>query len=95
MNPFEELLSSLLKGTGQDLARSVREIAAYAAERTRILATLVGLVGYPQAIVVERDNVALFAGLQAVSNADGLRDRLIGAIQGALAMAAAALADAE
>ena len=94
MNQFEALLSSLVSGTGQDLAKSGREIAAYAAQRTAILATLVGQVGYDQALIVERDNVALFAGLQAVSNADGLRDRILGALQGALFMAAGALSAA-
>ena len=87
-NEFEQLLSSLLDDTEENLAHSTQEIAAYAAERTAVLAILVGQVGYAQAVVVERDNVALFAGLEAVSNADGFRDRLLGAIQGALFLAA-------
>lgn len=94
MNQFEVLLSSLLEGTGQSLEQSGREVAAYAATRTAILATLVGQVGYEQAVIAERDAVALFAGLQVVSNADGLRDRILGAIQGALFMAAGALSAA-
>lgn len=88
MDQFKNLLSSLLEGTGQDLAQSSQKIATYAAERTAILATLVGQVGYEQAVIVERDNIALFAGLEAVSNADGLRDRILGAIQGTLFMVA-------
>ena len=94
MNQFEALLSSLISGTGQDLAKSGREVAAYAAERTAVLATLVGQVGYDQALIAERDSLALFAGLEAVDNADGLRDRILGALQGALFMAAAALSAA-
>lgn len=94
MNQFKELLSSLLEGTGQDLANSGDEIATFVAERTAVLATVVGQVGYASAVIVERDNVALFAGLEAVSNADGLQDRILGALQGALFMAAAALSAA-
>lgn len=94
MNQFEALLASLISGTGQDLEKSGQEIAAYAAQRTAVLAVLVGQQGYNQALIVERDNIALFAGLQAVSNADGLRDRMLGAVQGALFMAAGALSAA-
>lgn len=91
MEAFEALLSNILDGTGEALEQSGREVALYASERTAILATLVGQVGYDQALIVERDNVALFAGLQAVSNADGLRDRLLGAIQTGLFLLSGAI----
>ncbi len=94
MNQFEALLAALLEGTGQDLSQSGSDIAAYAAERTAILALLVGQVGFEQAVIVERDNVALFAGLQVVSNADGLRDRILGAIQAVLFLGAGLISPA-
>lgn len=85
---FKALLDTALEETGASLERSTAEVAAYAAERTAILATLVGLQGYEQAVIAERDNVVLFAGLQAVEEASEIRLRILSIIQGALFMAA-------
>lgn len=90
---LKNLLESALEETGADLEATTSEVALYAAQRTAVLATLVGLNGYEQAVIAERDNVALRAGLSAVSVADAARERLLGVIQGALFLGAQMLAN--
>ena len=85
---FENLLRSAIEETGADLERSAAEVAAYMSTRVATLALLVGQVGYEQAVIAERDNVALFAGLRAVEQADAASARIFGLIQGALFFAA-------
>ncbi len=88
---FEDLLEEAAKSTGVELVNGAKEVAAYAAQRAAVLATLVGRPGYQQAVIAERDNVALFAGVSGVDKADAGQQRLIGIIQGALALGAKAL----
>ncbi len=71
---------------------SAEEVAQYTAERTTVLATLVGLPGYAQAVVAERDNIVAFAAIQAADEASLARERLISIIQGAIFMAARIIA---
>lgn len=90
---LKNLLESALAETGADLQKTVSEVALYAAERTAILATLIGQPGYELAVIAERDNVVLMSGLQAVDQADAVRQRIIGVIQGALFLGAQGLAN--
>lgn len=88
---LEQLLESVAKEAKLDLDTSSKEVAAYAVQRAAVLATQIGLPGYQQSVIAERDNVALFAGLHAVGLADKGQAHLVSVIQGALAMAARAL----
>jgi hypothetical protein len=85
---FEDVLTQALKDTKLDFDFSVKEVAVYAAQRAAFLATVVGQLGYEQAVIAERDNVALYAGLKSVEMADASQQRLIGVIQGALSFGA-------
>ena len=88
---FKALLEAAVKETGADLGKSKDEVAMYMSERTAHLAQIVGFEGFDMAVVAERDNVALFAGLHAVAQSDSIRDRILGIIQGALFIGASAL----
>tara|TARA_R110000796_G_scaffold160859_1_gene277616 strand:+ start:511 stop:789 length:279 start_codon:yes stop_codon:yes gene_type:complete len=85
---FENLIKDALTETGESIQRSTSEVAFYAAERTAILSTLVGLPGYAMAVEAERDNIIAFAGLKASEKSRESRIRFLGIIQGALFMAA-------
>lgn len=61
---------------GHELGEAVDDAAAYAAERTAHLALAVGEPGFAETLAVERDNIALYAGLQAVEQAEALDDRM-------------------
>lgn len=89
---LEHLLETAVRETGVELTQGSKEVATYAAQRAVFLAGLVGRPGYQQAVIAERDNVALFAGISGVNAADGAQQKLIGVIQGALALGARALA---
>ena len=90
---LKNLLESALQETGADLQATASEVALYAAERVAILATLIGQPGYELAVIAERDNVVLMSGINAVNQADAVRQRIIGVIQGALFLGAQALAN--
>lgn len=96
MNPedlnLEDLLSSSAEELGLAIEGNTRELAAYAAERTAYLSLLVGQPGFEQAVVAERANVALRAGIAAIDTADVAQSRFLGVIQGALSIGAKALA---
>lgn len=91
-NELGKLLSDAVKETGQDLKGDLQVVTAYAAERTAVLATLVGQPGFEEAVRAERDNVALKAGIASVAAADAFDQRVVGIIQGALFIGAKALA---
>lgn len=84
---FSAALDTALKETGLQLQKSAHEVATYAALRSVHLAGAVGQKGFQEAVVAERDAVALYAGIQAVKNADAADNRVLGLIHGALAMA--------
>lgn len=90
---LKNLLESALSETGADLQETASAVALYAAERTAILAVLIGQPGYELAVIAERDNVVLMSGINAVDQADAVRQRIIGVIQGALFLGAQALAN--
>lgn len=93
----EDQLSQDLKdlieqaAAGVDLGESAQSIAAYAASRAAYLSTLVALPGFQEAVMAERDNVALRAGIVASSIAKSSEAQLLGVLQGALAIGARAL----
>lgn len=96
MNPENLNLEDLLKNSAEELGLEIKggakALAAYAAERTSYLSLLVGQPGFEQAVVAERANVALRAGILAIDTADAAQSRFIGVIQGALSIGAKALA---
>ena len=72
---LKALLESAIAETGADLSTAVDEVALYAAERMAVLATLIGQVGYEQAVIAERPNGALMAGISAGGSAHAPRPR--------------------
>lgn len=85
---FLVLIEDAVADTGATLEKSASEVAHYAAERADHLSSIVGEPGFDEAVKAERDNVALFAAMSAVENADAADARLKGMLQGALAMGA-------
>lgn len=61
---------------GHELGEAVEDAAAYAAERTAHLSMAVGEPGFAETLIVERDNIAIYAGLQAVDQAEALDERM-------------------
>jgi hypothetical protein len=95
MDAGKELVD-IVKGAadrlGKGLSGNLDDVRAYAAARMLHLSGLVGKPGYAEALLDERDNVALKLGLAAVSGADAADRELIGTVGGVLAMGARALA---
>lgn len=82
---FEALLQDAAREMGRDLG-DLSAVRAYAAQRALHLSTLVDQPGYELAIRAERNNVAAELGLDVTASADKFDQRLVGLIQGALAM---------
>lgn len=89
-----DLLTDAAAEMGHQLQGELAEVTAYAAQRTTHLSTIVGQPGFDQALRAERDAVALKAGIGAVHSADAADARIVGIIQGVLAIGAAAIAAA-
>ena len=83
MNPFEDLFNSMLLNAQV----SVEEVAQYANERAAVLKTLVGQPGYELALIAERDNIALKAGISAFGEENTIHEQM-GMVEGALRLAA-------
>lgn len=77
--------------TGKSLAQSAGDLATYTAERAQHLAGIYSEPGFREAVIAERDNVALKAGIAAVDEADALDQRFLGLIDGILSTASGAL----
>lgn len=73
---------------GKTLGVHGAELRAYAAERVVHLATIAGQAGFEEALVAERDNMALKIGIATVDAADDSDRELLGVLLGALAVAA-------
>jgi len=73
---------------GQDLADTGEALAVYTAERLDHLALIAGEAGFEEAVVAERDNVALKATTDAVTEADAIDARVMAVLRGGLALAA-------
>lgn len=89
---FGALVTSAIADIGAQLSVDLEDLKTFAAERTAFLATIVDQVGYESALAAEIDNVCLRAGINAVQTADAADERIVGIIQGALRIGAAALA---
>lgn len=89
---FEKLLKAALKETGGELVLSAKKLALYMAERAAHLSTIVDDRGFEKALLAERNNVLMKAGLSVADDAVAFDQRILGIIQGALRMAAIALA---
>lgn len=87
-----DLLESAVAETGRELGDSLESIRTYAAEQMAQLALGVGQPGFQEAVQAARDNVALRAALDLTANADAADARIVGILQGALAIGARALA---
>lgn len=86
-----DALTNAATRLGKSFQGNVDELRAYAAQRMLHLSTLIGQPGYQEALVAERDNVALKAGLLTVAAADAADAELLGLITGAIALGARAL----
>lgn len=89
---FEAMLSSSLKETGARVKQVPAEIALYMSERSAHLSTIVNEPGFDQAVRAERNNVAMRAGIATHNAASQMDFQLLGLIEGALRVAAVALA---
>lgn len=90
-NDFAAMLIEQLKSAGSSLKDDLEAVRAYAAERMAHLAKCVGEPGYLEAVKAEAQNVAMEAAARAIDQADATDARLLGIIQGALAIASKAL----
>lgn len=86
-----DALSGAVDRLGVSLEANMDELRTYAAERMLHLSGLIGQPGYQEALVAERDNVALKAGLLLVDASDRADAELLGLITGAMAVGARAL----
>lgn len=78
------LLEEAVNGMRKDLRGGVETLVTYTAARTAYLSTLVGKKGFEQAVIIERDNVAIRCAIEVGRNASGADQRLIGIIQAVL-----------
>lgn len=89
---IKSLLGDTFTEMGESLKASAQELAQYTAERVDHLATCVGQPGFEQAVIAERDNVALRAGIAAVEEGNAVDQRRLRIITRILQIAATALA---
>ena len=89
---ISDLLKNALRETGRDAQANLDEVRVYTAQRLIHLATCVGQPGYEEALVAEKDNVLLKAGIAAVNVADAADAKIIGIVVGAMSVGAHAIA---
>lgn len=92
IDEFMGVLMSGLEETGVDLQADLADVRLYASEQLAVLALAVGEPGYAAAVIAARDNVLMKMGLSVVSAADAADNRIIGIVQGALALGAKVIA---
>lgn len=88
---LKALLQSALDESGRDLNVSLDYVVSYALVRMAHLAAHADSPDFQAMVIIERNNVAIEAGLQAADAADNIDSHIIGIIQGALAIGAAAI----
>lgn len=88
---FELLLVTSAQRLGKSLGANLNEVREYASVRMQHLSTILGEPGYEEALIAERDSVAMMAGLHAVNAGDSADAEIRGIIAGALAIGAKAL----
>jgi hypothetical protein len=95
MNGIAEQFKSLLESTADRLGVELKaqgvDVRDYAKKRMLFLASILGEPGFDLALLAERDNVALKAGIAATSAADAADVELRGVILGALSIGARAI----
>lgn len=89
---FVDLLKTNAVEAGKNLADDLNAVRDYAATRMAHLSTIAAEPGFRQALIAERDNVALMAAGRAIDEGDAFDARLVGIVEGALAVGAKALA---
>lgn len=89
---LRKLLDDSLAGLGTDIRKNRDELAEYMAARAAHLQAIQGEPGYDQAVMAERNNVALEAGLNAHAAAGAVDSRLLDVLLGGIQVAALALA---
>lgn len=87
------LLKDVIDESGLELVSGgADEIAQYTSDRAAHLSLIVGQPGFEEAVRAERDNVMLMAASTIVRRGDAadalLRERLLGLVQGGLAIGA-------
>jgi len=85
---FKQMFEEAAVETGLDLKKTSTELAAYMDERLTQLRLNVGQPGFEKSLISERNSVAMEAGLEISEVAHSLDQRIIGAIGGALRVAA-------
>lgn len=88
VNDLVEILKFEASAAGRDLTTALDDIRLYTVQRAAHLSTLVGQPGFQDAVRMERDNVALHAGIIASQQADVTDHRILGIIQAGLAILA-------
>ena len=91
---FVQLLKDNAVEAGRELSSDLTAVSDYAAARLAHLSTVVREPGFREALLAERDNVALKAAGRAVDRADSFDAKLLGLIEGSLSLGARALAAA-
>ncbi len=95
MNDIGDELLALLKAAADELGghalNNLDDVRSYAAERARHLASIVSEPGFDEAVIAERDAIALRLGISAVYTADATDQRILGVLHAALQIAAKAL----
>lgn len=93
-NELTALLVDQAKAAGKELKADLESVRAYAAARLAHLVTCVGQPGYQEALIAEANNVAMEAAITAIDQAEAADARLVGIVQGVLAVGAKVLAAA-
>lgn len=88
---FVELLRTNAVESGRELVTDLNEVKDYAAARMQHLSAIIAQQGFREALVAERDNVALKAAGRAINRADAFDARILAITEGALAIGARAL----
>lgn len=89
---FIDLLKNNAVEAGRELTSDLNDVKDYAAARMQHLSTIISEPGFREALVAERDNVALKAAGRAIDRADAFDARLLSITEGALAIGSRALA---
>lgn len=89
---FVDLLKTNAVEAGKNLADDLNAVREYAAARMAHLSTIAAEPGFRQALIAERDSLALMAAGRAIDEGDAFDARLIGIVEGALAIGSKALA---
>lgn len=91
---FVDLLRRHGKEVGEDLVSDLNAVAEYAAQRVDHLSRCASEPGFREALIAERDNVAMRAALRTVARADDLDARILAITETALQIGARVLAAA-